>query len=801
MSSSSAALAGGDGIILPPASSLNPIPCLPVALRLDNQEQLVDFLLKPPEQPASSSTTTSTSTISNMKQIFVFGTNSLRTLIMRQVLSNPENSATKTASKKKKNNNWDPLLSYPDIPKGIHLIGTRLLKQQQQRSEPNSDSDSERDISMHSSMPTTNMEEIWKTDSYYNHGNANDSIVITYFLRPNDLEQTQLAMHHMNLWKQQQQSSAPVVAGGSASSSRRGKSSSSSMGTTRQHHHRFLYFPQITSVIQKIHTDIGLTAATSDGSVSVHSLQLDLFPLETDVLSLELEDTYREDAIDETPSYSVTNMARSILKIQDIVGPIPRIQSYGPLSEDVLKKVLDLSVDEYIRSTTNTNATINDVSSTTTTTCNNNPVDCGEVAALILMDRKVDMVSPFVTALTYEGLVDEMIGIDCGYITVNVNTINPPDDSADDTTSSTNSPIRKPVNTTDKNTLVELGVNGSDTLYNEVRNQHVEKFGSFLQNQAKALQQSHANFTDKNKKKELSEIHQFVKQMPIFTQNLRSLTNHIHIAELIKKYSENFIFRERWQLERNILEGDVCYDQLDDLIAMQYDVYPFLALLCLQSICSGGIKSSRYDSIRRDIVQTYGYEYIFILTNLEKAGLLRRRDGLWIDTASPFNTLRKSLILINAEVDTVEPDDISYVSSGYAPISVRIIQTAMKGWTGRDDILREIPGRHIDILQQYPPEDITTAKKRRLTSKSNLGSYASTILDTTTAATNNNNNNNAITPTTKKPVLIVFYVGGVTYMEIAALRFLSKRPTFPYHIICMTTKIINGVTILQSLRS
>jgi hypothetical protein len=60
-----------------------------------------------------------------------------------------------------------------------------------------------------------------------------------------------------------------------------------------------------------------------------------------------------------------------------------------------------------------------------------------------------------------------------------------------------------------------LGVHAGDSLYAEVRNQHVEKFGSFLQNQAMALKESHAQFTDKGTKKDLTEIHQFVKQIPV----------------------------------------------------------------------------------------------------------------------------------------------------------------------------------------------------------------------------------------------------------------------------------------------
>lgn len=171
------------------------------------------------------------------------------------------------------------------------------------------------------------------------------------------------------------------------------------------------------------------------------------------------------------------------------------------------------------------------------------------------------------------------------------------------------------------------------------------------------------------------------------------------------------------------------------------------------------------------------YEYLFVMNNLEKAGLLRRRETIWMDSASPFNTLRKSMILVNAEVDTVNPDDVSYVSSGYAPLTVRLVQMAIQGWTGKEDVVRELPGRLIDIEQQCPPEDLESALKRPRPSQS-LG---------------------GIVKEGRKRTLLVVFVGGVTFMEIAALRFLSKRPTFPYHIICVTTKIFNGNTLLKSL--
>jgi hypothetical protein len=671
-------------IILPPPTALNPVPVLPVALRVDNREQLLGLLESDPHSASST-----------FRQLLVFGTESLRTLLLRHVMSDPH---TRTFKGKKKN--WDDLNSF-QYPKTINVVGTIVLHNHEKADE-----------TPQSAFPDD-------ATSWDNYRDGKQIDVVTYFLRPTDVAQTQLAARRIHAWKKQ-----------------------------IRIHHRVVYLPQASALIRKILNNMGLTTSPN---VSIQQLQMDIFPLETDILSLEYDDAVRESEVEQTPSNLITTVARSILKLQDVVGKIPHIQSYGALGEEVVRKTLDITVDEYL-ARDRVEEEVGEVMG-------------GQVDALVIIDRKVDMVTPMLTPLTYEGLLDDVVGIDCGFINVDVDVINPEDSTEKKSDA--------------KREIVSLGVNASDSLYNEVRNQHVEKFGSFLQNQAMALRQSHAEFTSQGKKKDLSEIHQFVKNIPMFTQNLRSLTNHIHLAELVKKTSEEPLFRERWQTERAMLEGETCYETLEDLVAYQYAPFKFFRLLCLQSLCSNGIKSSRYDALRRDIVQTYGYEYLFVLENLELAGLLSRREGLWMDTTSPFNNLRKSVHLINAEVDTVDPDDISYVSSGYAPLSVRILQTAVKGWNTRSEILRELPGRLIDVIQQNPPEELSAALKRPV---KKLG--ADTDQDTQGK---------------KKPTLMVMYVGGVTYMEIAALRFLSKRPGFPFHIIICTSKIINGDKLLKSL--
>jgi len=50
-----------------------------------------------------------------------------------------------------------------------------------------------------------------------------------------------------------------------------------------------------------------------------------------------------------------------------------------------------------------------------------------------------------------------------------------------------------------------------------------------------------------------------------------------------------------------------------------------------------------------------------------------------------------------------------------------------------------------------------------------------------------------------KPVLFVLFLGGISHLEIAALRLLSKDPFFPFQITIGTTSVLNGVQFLKSL--
>ena len=51
----------------------------------------------------------------------------------------------------------------------------------------------------------------------------------------------------------------------------------------------------------------------------------------------------------------------------------------------------------------------------------------------------------------------------------------------------------------------------------------------------------------------------------------------------------------------------------------------------------------------------------------------------------------------------------------------------------------------------------------------------------------------------QKPVMLVFVVGGLSFIEVAALRFLSKSADFPFTIVMGSTNMMNGNTLIESV--
>eukprot|EP00752_Nemacystus_decipiens_P003730 g3436.t1 len=527
--------------------------------------------------------------------------------------------------------------------------------------------------------------------------------------------------------------------------------------------------------------------------VDVGDYPLDLVPLEKDVLSLELEGLFRRVHLDgDTSGLSV--VARSVQKLQTVFGTIPNVKAKGAAAVACLHRAMRMRREEAGA----------DAAGELDAAGGGGVSSVPGIDTLILLDRGVDLVTALATPLTYEGLIDDLIGIENGSVRLDADLVEAGDGNEAGAGAAAAPPAAAALGPDGKKKQVPVPLNSDDPLFCTVRDVHVEQLMPFLQDKAKHIRESYNQFRA-NRDQSITEIHEFVKKIPGLKEDYKSLNLHINIAELIMEGSGAPDFRKRWQTERAMLEGEDCCEVIEEMISMQESALRVIRLMCLQSATDAGIKSSKYEFLKREVVQTYGYQYLFALNNLEAVGLLKKREKGWVgaaDTGSPWPSLRRALRLVNDAVDVRSPDDIAYVSSGYAPLSVRLVQASVRpGWTTAGEALRLLPGTCVEVTQDpdAPPEDLPTALRRQANQRGKVVAAPVDGGPMGMGAAGGGGGSNGDDDMPKKKVMLVYFIGGVTYMEIAALRFLNKQREFPYDIVIATTKIANGDEFLGTL--
>ncbi|KAG9487694.1 hypothetical protein GDO78_007474 [Eleutherodactylus coqui] len=406
--------------------------------------------------------------------------------------------------------------------------------------------------------------------------------------------------------------------------------------------------------------------------------RLNLIPFDGDLLSMESENAFKECYL-ENDQTTLYHAAKGLTTLQALYGTIPQICGKGECARHVANMMIRMK-----RELGGSNNQITPVFDT-----------------LLLLDRNVDLLTPLATQLTYEGLIDEVYGIQ------NSNVKLPPEKFAPKKQGESG----KDLPTEPKKLLL----NSAEELYAEIRDKNFNAVGTVLSKKAKIISAAFEAFFD-------------------------NLT-----------------------VEQEFMSGfdtDKVNPYVEDCIAKKDPLIKILRLVCLQSVCNTGLKQKVLDFYKKEILQTYGYEHILTLHNLEKAGLLKAQSG----SRNNYPTIRKTLRLWMDDVNEQNPNDISYVYSGYAPLSVRLAQVLVRpGWRSIEEVLKLLPGPQFEERQSLPAG---LMKKRQQG---------------------------------ENKVMLIFFLGGVTFAEIAALRFLSQLEDGGTEYIIATTKLINGTTWIKSL--
>lgn len=517
--------------------------------------------------------------------------------------------------------------------------------------------------------------------------------------------------------------------------------------TTHEFH--VCWVPRRTLVSDQVFEEAGVL-----GDVNVSEISLSFFPLEQNVLSLELDEAFRDLYLykDITPNFL---LAKALMDIQHVHGLFPRVIGKG----DNAKKVADLLIRMRQEALAGQGGGDSSRAKLTPSMTND---------SLIIIDREVDFVTPLLTQLTYEGLIDELFEIQHNQTKADTTIVGPGAQSSN----------------TSQNRKRTVVLDGSDKLYEQLRDSNFAVVGNQLNKVARRLQQVQNDYETKHKTKTISELKDFVSQLPGYQQEHQSVRLHTGLAEEIIKHTKSDEFVGLLEVQQNLAAGadpSSQFDGIEELIARGAPIRETLRLLCVYSCISGGIRPKDFDQFKRLILQAYGYQHMLTLNNLEKLQLFLSRSSPLAGmipmaanagtsgTKTNYTYLRKQLRLIVDEVKEDDPNDIAYVYSGYAPLSIRLVQCiiqksylqsiargnaaananpvaaggAAQGWHGFDEAVKHVRGE--TFYETQKGEDKAVKARALLSGSGN------------------------------KQTVFVAFVGGITFTEIAALRFIAKQ--------------------------
>ncbi|KAJ1729849.1 Vacuolar protein-sorting-associated protein 33 [Coemansia biformis] len=600
------------------------------------------------------------------------------------------------------------------------------------------------------------------------------------------------------------------------------------------------------------------------GGVALGEYRMDFVPLEDDVLSLELPGLFKELYLDGDFS-GIQYVARALMRLQGLYGFFPRILGKGDyahvLAHSLARMRSELSSGAPGRAAGGA-LTISSV-----------------FDSVVIIDRAVDLVTPLLTQLTYEGLLSEVFGIANGAVTVGDGGAAAAGASASASGGGASAATGASEAQQGSGARRRIVLSSSDAVYSEIRDMNFAGVGGVLSKMTRQLQ---STYESRHKAKTVQEIRSFVGKLGGLQTEHQSLKAHIMLAETLVRRTQSDDFGALLDIEQALVGGsDLSKEQLayvDQLLALAEPhakyipgvaggaqdappsppaaspntLHKVLRVLCLYALWRGpSFKQKLYDAWYEDIVAAFGHHQTVTLDNLARVGLLPlpsaakgamplpqlqqqqnavQGDGGLLGAgvpstrprasahANPLGFLRRTLNLLPGDMRDDDPDDVSYVYSGYAPISIRLLQCLVHdpavytptsssryasllrplgdsrtrpaqhdgqsiggvkgGWGGWDDVLAELPGETVDL--------------RQIPAGSNGGADGDGGVDSMAAV-----DEAAWRLGEKAPATLVVFLGGCTSTEIAALRRLSQQHNHYY--VAATTQLLNGNAFLDPL--
>ncbi|XP_026540486.1 vacuolar protein sorting-associated protein 33B isoform X1 [Notechis scutatus] len=475
------------------------------------------------------------------------------------------------------------------------------------------------------------------------------------------------------------------------------------------------------------------------GDVTWDEWSFSLLPLDNDIISMELPEFFRDYFLEADQRW-INTVAQSLQLMNSLFGPFTETYGIGRCAKMVHELWRDIAEESEV----------------------DNMDRKPEISHVFLIDRDVDYVTALCSQVIYEGLVDDTFRIKCGSV-----------DFGPDVTSSDQS--------------IKVLLNSQDKVFSEIRNEHFSNVFGLLSQKARNLQAQY----DRRRGMDIKQMKNFVSQeLKGLKQEHRLLSLHIGACESIMKKKTKQDFQELLKTEHALLEGFDIRESIsfiEEHIDRQVTPIESLRILCLLSITENGLSPKDYRSLKTQYLQSYGPEHLLTFHNLKQLGLLTEQvsgetlaamenkvSKLVTDKAAEklsdafsslarknnFRAISKKLGLIprgTGEYDLKVPRDMAYVFSGaYVPLSCKIMEQVLerRGWLGLEEVARLLGGH----------EFVTATEEPR--------------------------------PPASQQVILVVFLGGCTFSEVAALRFLGRERGLRF--IILTTAITNSARLLES---
>ena len=470
------------------------------------------------------------------------------------------------------------------------------------------------------------------------------------------------------------------------------------------------------------------------GDFNIFNLNFDLIPIDIDLLSLERNNCLKEIYI-ENDLTSVGDLANAVVKLEMIFGKIKYKYIKGDIAQNFCSMVKEKEKENKLKTT-------------------------DEILGMIALDRSVDFITLMTTNYTCEGLIDENLEINLGRIKVK------------------ESILKENLNKNNIALTEKIIPFGLTTFYNpfycSFRCMHYLDALKYINSIREHYQKLAEKNRDTSKKMSLDTIREITEEINYYMASVKdNLIMNENIINHVVEPLKNPNYRDYIEKEQIMLSGDLpenLHNYYDEHLCEQKDLILLIRLMVLESLTQNGIKD--YYKLKREILNIYGYQNIFLFRDLEQLDWLKEKEILKSIkknlTTITFNQINEKLELIKNNYNPLKFEDCSYVLGGYCPLSLRIIENAIDGkWNKIIEVLKKIPG-----ATSFPENESVISN-----------------------------------PEKNKNIIFIIFIGGITYAEIEGIRFLNRKfneenkngKRKKTQFIILTTGIVNAKKVFGNL--